>query len=76
VAIDISFEESYTGATKKIAYSRMKKVVGAEEKTCETCNAHGSVVQQIRHRSVSCKANEHVRNVAVAEKYIRKTVNR
>ena len=47
VAIDISFEESYTGVTKKVAYSRMKKVVGAEEKKCESCNGHGSVVQQV-----------------------------
>ena len=48
VAIDISFEESYLGVTKKVAYSRMKKVVGAEERTCETCHGHGSVVQQIQ----------------------------
>jgi len=48
VAIDISFEESYTGVTKKIAYSRMKKVAGAEEKTCESCKGHGSVVQQVQ----------------------------
>lgn len=48
VAIDISFEECYTGVTKKIAYSRMKKVDGAEEKKCETCNGRGSVVQQIQ----------------------------
>jgi len=48
VAIDISFEESYTGVTKKVAYSRMKKVEGADEKTCESCNGHGSVVQQIQ----------------------------
>lgn len=47
VAIDISFEESYTGVTKKIAYSRMKKVAGADEKKCESCNGHGSVVQQV-----------------------------
>ena len=26
----------------------MKKVTGAEEKTCETCKGHGSVVQQIQ----------------------------
>lgn len=26
VSIDISFEESYTGANKKISYSRMKRV--------------------------------------------------
>ena len=32
VAIDIIFEESYLGVTKKVAYSRMKKVAGAEEK--------------------------------------------
>ncbi|MCX6824800.1 MAG: DnaJ domain-containing protein [candidate division SR1 bacterium] len=48
VAIDISFEESYTGVTKKIAYNRMKKVTGADEKKCETCNGHGSVMQQIQ----------------------------
>ncbi|MCX6824416.1 MAG: DnaJ domain-containing protein [candidate division SR1 bacterium] len=48
VAIDISFEESYTGVTKKVAYSRMKKVEGADERTCESCNGHGSVVQQIQ----------------------------
>lgn len=48
VAIDISFEESYTWVTKKIAYSRMKKVAWAEEKKCEACNGHGSVVQQIQ----------------------------
>ncbi len=48
IAIDISFEESYTGVTKKIAYSRMKKVAGADQKTCTTCNGRGSVVQQIQ----------------------------
>jgi len=48
VAIDISFEESYTWVTKKIAYSRFKKVTGAESKTCETCKGHGSVVQHIQ----------------------------
>ena len=48
VAIDISFEECYTGVTKKIAYSRMKKVAGAEERKCESCNGRGSVVQQIQ----------------------------
>lgn len=47
VAIDISFEESYTGVTKKIAYSRMKKVAGADEKKCESCGGHGSVIQQV-----------------------------
>jgi len=48
VAIDISFEECYMGVTKKIAYSRMKRVAGADEKKCEACNGHGSVVQQIQ----------------------------
>jgi len=48
IAIDISFEESYTWVKKKIAYSRMKKVVGTEEKKCETCGGRGSVVQQIQ----------------------------
>ncbi|HMS91585.1 MAG TPA: DnaJ C-terminal domain-containing protein [Candidatus Absconditabacterales bacterium] len=48
VAMDISFEESYTGISKKIVYSRMKKVKGAEEKTCTSCKGHGSVVQQIQ----------------------------
>jgi molecular chaperone DnaJ len=48
VAIDITFEESYLGITKKVAYNRMKKVVGAEEKRCETCNGHGSVAQHIQ----------------------------
>lgn len=48
VAIDISFEESYMGVTKKIAYSRMKKVIGADEKTCTTCKGHGSIVQQVQ----------------------------
>lgn len=48
VAIDISFEESYTWVTKKISYSRMKKVVWAEEKKCESCNGHGSVIQQVQ----------------------------
>lgn len=48
VAIDISFEESYTGVTKKVAYSRMKKIAGVEEKKCEACNGHGKVVQQIQ----------------------------
>lgn len=47
LAIDISFEESYTGVTKKIAYSRFKKVVGAESKTCHTCKGNGRVVQQV-----------------------------
>lgn len=48
MAIDISFEESYTGVTKKIAYTRMKKVVGAEEKTCSVCKGQGSIAQQIQ----------------------------
>ena len=48
VAIDISFEESYTGVTKKVAYSRMKKIAGVEEKRCEACGGRGSVVQQIQ----------------------------
>ena len=48
MAIDISFEESYTGVTKKIAYSRMKKVMGADEKTCTTCKGHGSIVQHVQ----------------------------
>ncbi len=48
VAIDITFEESYLGVTKKIAYTRLKKVVGVQEKKCESCNGHGSVVQQIQ----------------------------
>lgn len=48
VAIDISFEESYTGVTKKVAYNRMKKVAGTDEKKCETCDGHGSVVQQVQ----------------------------
>ena len=48
VAIDISFEESFLGVTKKVAYSRMKKTVGSEEKTCDTCKGHGSVVQQMQ----------------------------
>lgn len=48
VAIDINFEESYLGVTKKVAYSRMKKVEWAEEKTCEACKGHGSVVQQMQ----------------------------
>jgi len=26
----------------------MKKVAGAEEKKCDTCHGHGSVVQQIQ----------------------------
>jgi len=47
VAIDITFEESYLGVTKKIAYSRLKKITGVEEKTCESCHGRGSVVQQI-----------------------------
>ena len=47
VAIDISFEESYTGVTKKIAYSRLKKVTGAQTNTCETCKGHGKVTQQV-----------------------------
>lgn len=33
--------------TKKIAYSRFKKVVGAESKTCHTCKGNGRVVQQV-----------------------------
>ena len=48
MAIDISFEESYIGVTKKVAYSRMKKIEGADEQTCESCKGHGSVVQQIQ----------------------------
>jgi len=48
VAIDISFEESYTGVTKKIAYSRLKKIANVIEKTCETCKWHGRVTQQVQ----------------------------
>jgi len=47
VGIDISFEESYLWVTKKIAYTRLKKVAGAESKTCETCKGQGRVVQQV-----------------------------
>lgn len=47
VAIDISFEESYLWVSKKIAYTRLKKVTGAEEKTCETCKGQGRVIQQV-----------------------------
>ncbi|MFA7717704.1 MAG: DnaJ C-terminal domain-containing protein [Candidatus Absconditabacterales bacterium] len=47
IAIAIPFEESFLGITKKIAYSRMKRVSGAIEKTCETCKGHGRVNQQI-----------------------------
>jgi len=48
VAINISFEESYLGVTKKIAYTRLKKVVGAEENICDICKGHGRVTQQIQ----------------------------
>ena len=48
VGIDISFEESYTGANKKISYSRMKRVAGVEEKTCDICKGRGSVAQHVQ----------------------------
>lgn len=48
VGIDITFEESYLWVHKKISYSRMKKIAGVEEKTCDTCKWRGSVVQQIQ----------------------------
>ncbi len=48
VAIDISFEESYLWVTKKIAYSRFKRVTDAQEKKCDACHGHGSVVQQMQ----------------------------
>jgi len=48
VAIDISFEEAYSWVSKTIAYTRIKKMVGIEEKICEVCGGRGSVVQQIQ----------------------------
>jgi molecular chaperone DnaJ len=48
LSIDISFEESYTGVTKKIAYTRLKKIADVEEKTCDTCKGHWRVSQQVQ----------------------------
>ena len=48
LAIHISFEESYLGVEKKIAYEKMKKIAGATEHTCETCKGRGQVAQNIQ----------------------------
>ncbi|PJA49288.1 MAG: molecular chaperone DnaJ [candidate division SR1 bacterium CG_4_9_14_3_um_filter_40_9] len=46
VAINITFEEGYLGTSKKVAYGRLVKVKGVQERTCATCNGHGVVTQQ------------------------------
>jgi len=48
IAIQITFEESYLWAGKKISYSRMKKMQWMEERKCETCGGHGRVTQQVQ----------------------------
>lgn len=44
--IEISFEESYLGVKKKIAYTRNVKIEGITEETCSHCNGTGRVTQQ------------------------------
>lgn len=44
--IEISFEESYLGVKKKIAYTRLVKVQGVTEETCSHCQGSGRVMQQ------------------------------
>lgn len=46
VALDITFEESYLGSKKKVAYDRLIKAKGVEEKTCSHCNGRWVVTQQ------------------------------
>lgn len=47
IGITITFEESYLGVDKKVAYNRNKKIEGATESTCETCKGQGRVNQQV-----------------------------
>ena len=44
--IEITFEESYLGVKKKIAYTRNIKVEGISEEACSHCNGTGRVTQQ------------------------------
>jgi DnaJ-class molecular chaperone len=37
ITTNISLKEAHTGIIKNIAYTRLKKVTGAQEKTCKTC---------------------------------------
>ncbi len=48
IALRITFEESYLGTTKKFSYARMKRIPGAEEEKCESCNGQGKVSQQVQ----------------------------
>ena len=48
LGINITFEESFLWVEKKISYQRMKKIAWATEKTCDTCNGHGQVAQNIQ----------------------------
>ncbi|MFA5747806.1 MAG: DnaJ C-terminal domain-containing protein [Candidatus Absconditabacterales bacterium] len=47
IAIDITFEEAFLGTEKKIAYNRLSKVSGAEERICSDCNGHGKVAKRM-----------------------------
>lgn len=46
VGLEITFEESYTGVTKTIEFSRKVKVEGAHEEECPTCKGRWRVTQQ------------------------------
>lgn len=46
--IEITFEESYLGTKKKIAYTRNVKVAGVVEELCPHCKGTGRVAQQVQ----------------------------
>jgi len=48
IAISISFEESFLGVSKKVAYSRNVKIANIQDKTCSTCHGKGRVTKRVQ----------------------------
>ncbi len=46
--LEISFEESFLGVEKKIAYTRMEVVKWAQSETCSECHGKWATVQQVQ----------------------------
>jgi len=46
--LEISFEESFLGTEKKIAYTRYDLVIGATKEECPNCKGRGTVTQQVQ----------------------------
>jgi len=46
--LNITFEEAFLWAEKKISYTRYQTVDGADKSQCRQCNGRGSVVQQVQ----------------------------